>query len=114
MQVREAGSVDHRQLSLDLHPRYTAIASRSLTINCVATRKVQQCPAASFLRPAYDMSAEILFLIAFFAVVVLIILLVFAALMFEADGDLPAPEQETAETGDEPDQTTAGAGRKSA
>jgi hypothetical protein len=32
MQVREAGSVDHRQLSLDLHPRYTAIASRSLTI----------------------------------------------------------------------------------
>jgi hypothetical protein len=99
--------------SLDLHPRYTAIASRSLTINCVATRKVQQCPAASFLRPAYDMSAEILFLIAFFAVVVLIILLVFAALMFEADEDPSAPEQEKARTDDQPGET-AGAGRKSA
>jgi hypothetical protein len=60
------------------------------------------------------MSAETLFLIAFFAVVVLIILLVFAALMFEADGDPPAPEQETANTDDEPGQTTAGAGRTSA
>jgi hypothetical protein len=75
---------------------------------------VQQCPAASFLRPAYDMSAETLFLIAFLAVVAVIILLVFAALRFEADGGPSAPEQETATTDDEPGQTTAGAGRKSA
>ena len=75
---------------------------------------MQQCPAASFLRPVYDMSAETLFLIAFFAVVVLIILLVFAALMFEADGNPSAPEQEIANTGNEPDHATAGAGRKSA
>ena len=60
------------------------------------------------------MSAEILFLIAFLAVVAVIVLLVFTALMFEADGDPPAPEGETAKTGDEPGQTAAGAGRKSA
>jgi hypothetical protein len=63
-------------------------------------------------RKTHDMTAEILFLIAFLAVVAVIILLVFAALMFEADGD--PPEQETANTGDEPGQATAGAGRKSA
>jgi hypothetical protein len=75
---------------------------------------VQQCPVASFLRPAYDMSAETLFLIAFLAVVAVIILLVFAALMFEASRDPSAPGQEAATTGDEPGQTTAGAGRTSA
>jgi hypothetical protein len=44
------------------------------------------------------MSAETAFLIAFFAIVVAIVLLVLAALVFEADGDPPAPEQETAAT----------------
>jgi hypothetical protein len=58
------------------------------------------------------MSAETAFLIAFFAVVVAIVLLVLAALVFEAGGDPSAPE-ETAEPGDEPGET-AGAGRKSA
>jgi hypothetical protein len=60
------------------------------------------------------MSAETLFLIAFFAFVVVIMLIIWLALMFEADGDPPAPEQETYTTGDEPGRTTAGAGRKSA
>lgn len=59
------------------------------------------------------MSAETAFLIAFFAVVVAIILLVLGALAFEADGDPPAPEQEAAKPGDEPGET-ASAGRKSA
>jgi hypothetical protein len=59
------------------------------------------------------MSAETAFLIAFFAVVVAIVLLVLTVLVFEADGDPPAPEQEAAEPDDEPGET-AGAGRKSA
>jgi len=62
----------------------------------------------------YDMSAEILFLIAFAAVLVAIILLVFLVMAFEADGDPTAPGRETARTDDEPSQTTAGAGRRSA
>ena len=59
------------------------------------------------------MSAETAFLIAFFAVVAAIILLALAALAFEADGDPPAPEQETAKPGHEPGET-ASAGQKSA
>ena len=60
------------------------------------------------------MSAETLFFIAFVGFVVVVMLIIWLALMFEADGDPPAPGPETDTTGDEPGRTTAGAGRKSA
>jgi len=58
------------------------------------------------------MSAETLFLVAFVGFVIVIMLIIWLALMFEAGGNPPAPEQETGTTGDEPGRTTAGAGRK--
>lgn len=62
------------------------------------------------------MSGSTLFYIAFAAVVVMLVLLVFVALGFEAGGDPPAPGPEAAEPADDPGEPseTAGASRKSA